>query len=116
MGLTARRCSLEEWDNRRAYYLFGAWKDVQGGAADFLGAYKTQEEAEAEGLKRFADDNRLSSWCHIAVFDGTTMRIIRCLAIPGTEDYDFFNDNPDEEEDWDGKGGILKWVAHPSER
>lgn len=68
------------------YLLFGAYHDGEGGAWDFHGAYLSEDEARATGLRFYADgDCRLDSWMHLATFDGVTMRVIAVLSIPNTE-------------------------------
>jgi hypothetical protein len=68
------------------YLLFYGYKDRDGGADDFHSAHTDLEAAKAAGIAEWEDgDSRLSSWMHLARFDGATMDIIANLNIPDTE-------------------------------
>ena len=68
------------------YLLFGASDSGEGGAHDFLGVYTSREEAHKDALEFwFVKEPRLSSWCHLAEFDGKAMNVTHWLNIPDTE-------------------------------
>ena len=75
--------------------LFFGYKDTGAGADDFHSAYTDIDQAKAAGIAEWKDGTRLSSWMHLALFDGSDMRIIAKLNIPETE-YD--------------ETGVMEWI------
>jgi hypothetical protein len=80
------------------YMLFGASDSGEGGGHDFISAHQTRDEAHESALNiSFVNNPRLSSWVHLAEFDGEHMKVTHWLNIPGTE----FDEH-----------GELMWVAY----
>lgn len=80
------------------YLLFYRYKDNEGGACDFYGAYTDLEEAKRQGIAYWEDTGaRLSSWMHLAEFDGTDMSVLFALHIPDTE---YADGEEDDELEW----------------
>lgn len=80
------------------YMLFRRYKDSEGGAFDFYSASNDLEEAKQRGLDYWKDRApHLSSWMHLAEFDGTTMRVLFDLHIPDTE---YADGNEDDQLEW----------------
>lgn len=68
------------------FYAFGNWKEVEGGAYDYIGTYRTLEEAQNTILAfDWIQNPRLSTWVHIAQVTDDGLRIVSMLNIPGTE-------------------------------
>jgi hypothetical protein len=68
------------------YMLFGWYKECQGGAFDFIGAYASRDEAKEAGLSHeLVRETRMGNGIHLAEWNGATLMVTDWLNIPGTE-------------------------------